>query len=112
MNRQPVIVNDHADFAADDNVHGRPRVGNVRALLDVPILVEGAVHGVLCLQHRDVRYWDEDDAGFANTTGLIAGLSMEATQRQEAETRIEHLAWYDALTACRIATCCARRCGT
>ena len=28
----------------------------------------------------------------------MLALSMEATQRQEAETRIEHLAWYDALT--------------
>ena len=56
------------------------------------------IAGVLCLQHRDIRYWDEDDVGFANTTGLMLALSMEAAQRQEAESRIEHLAWYDALT--------------
>jgi diguanylate cyclase (GGDEF)-like protein len=98
MNRQPVIVNDTRTSRLTTMFTGDPVWGNVRALLDVPILVEGAVHGVLCLQHRDVRYWDEDDAGFANTTGLMLALSMEATQRQEAETRIEHLAWYDALT--------------
>jgi diguanylate cyclase (GGDEF)-like protein len=98
MNRQPVVVNDTRTSRLTTMFAGDPVWGHVRALLDVPILVEGAVHGVLCLQHRDVRYWDEDDAGFANTTGLMLALSMEATQRQEAETRIEHLAWYDALT--------------
>ena len=98
MNRQPVIVNDTRTSRLTTMFTGDPVWGHVRALLDVPILVEGDVHGVLCLQHRDVRYWDEDDAGFANTTGLMLALSMEATQRQEAETRIEHLAWYDALT--------------
>ena len=66
----------------------------VRSLLDVPVLVEGEVAGVLCLRHRDTRFWDEDDISFANTTGLMLALALEAAQRQEAETRIEHVAWY------------------
>ena len=98
LNRQPVIVNDTRTSRLTTMFAGDPDWSHVRAMLDVPILVEGSVAGVLCLQHRSIRYWDEDDVGFANTTGLMLALSMEAAQRQEAESRIEHLAWYDALT--------------
>jgi diguanylate cyclase (GGDEF)-like protein len=98
MNRQPVVVNDTRTSRLTTMFAGDPDWSSVRALLDIPILVEGAVAGVLCLQHRETRFWDEDDVGFGNTTGLMLALSMEAAQRQEAETRIEHLAWYDALT--------------
>ena len=67
-------------------------------MLDVPVLVEGEVSGVLSLQHYDTRLWDDDDVSFANTTSLMLALALEAAQRQEAETQIEHLAWYDGLT--------------
>jgi diguanylate cyclase (GGDEF)-like protein len=77
---------------------GDPDWAHVRSMLDVPVLVEGQVSGVLCLQHGETRYWDEDDISFANTTALMLALAIEAAQRQDAETKIEHLAWYDALT--------------
>ena len=98
MNRQPVVVNDTRTSRLTTMFAGDPDWADARSLLDVPVLVDGSIAGVLCLQHRDTRYWDEDDVGFANTTGLMLALSMEAAQRQEAESRIEHLAWYDALT--------------
>jgi diguanylate cyclase (GGDEF)-like protein len=98
INRQPVIINDTRTSRLTTLFAGDPEWSHVRAMLDVPVLVEGTVCGVLCLQHRDTRYWDEDDVSFANTTALMLALSIEAAQRQEAETRIEHLAWYDVLT--------------
>ena len=98
MSRQPVVVNDTRTSRLTTMFAGDRGWADVRSLLDVPVLVDGALAGVLCLQHRDTRYWDEDDVGFANTTGLMLALSLEAAQRQEAESRIEHLAWYDALT--------------
>ena len=97
-NRQPVIVNDARTSRLTTMFAGDPEWAHVRALLDVPVLVEGDVVGVLCLRHRETRYWEEDDVGFANTTALMLALAVEAAQRQEAETRIENLAWYDALT--------------
>jgi diguanylate cyclase (GGDEF)-like protein len=97
-NRQPVIVNDTRTSRLTTMFAGDIEWAQVRSLLDVPVLAEGEVAGVLCLRHRDTRFWDEDDISFANTTGLMLALALEAAQRQEAETRIEHLAWYDALT--------------
>jgi diguanylate cyclase (GGDEF)-like protein/PAS domain S-box-containing protein len=96
--RQPVIVNDTRTSRLTTMFAGDPEWSHVRSLLDVPVLVEGDVLGVLCLRHRETRYWDEDDVSFANTTALMLALAIEAAQRQEAETRIEHLAWYDPLT--------------
>ncbi len=98
QSRQPVIVNDTRTSRITSMFGGDPEWGHVRALLDVPVLVDGEVAGVLCLRHRDTRFWDEDDVSFANTTALMLALAIEAAQRQEAETRIEHLAWYDPLT--------------
>jgi diguanylate cyclase (GGDEF)-like protein/PAS domain S-box-containing protein len=96
--RQPVIVNDTRTSRLTTMFAGDPEWSHVRSLLDVPVLVEGEVVGVLCLRHRETRYWDEDDVSFANATALMLALALEAAQRQEAETRIEHLAWYDPLT--------------
>jgi diguanylate cyclase (GGDEF)-like protein/PAS domain S-box-containing protein len=96
--RQPVIVNDTRTSRITTMLAGDPEWSHVRSMLDVPVLVEGEVVGVLCLRHRESRFWDEDDISFANTTALMLALALEAAQRQEAETRIEHLAWYDALT--------------
>jgi diguanylate cyclase (GGDEF)-like protein/PAS domain S-box-containing protein len=96
--RQPVIVNDTRTSRLTTMFAGDPEWSHVRAVLDAPVLVEGEVVGVLSLRHEESRYWDEDDVSFANTTALMLALAVEAAQRQEAETRIEHLAWYDGLT--------------
>ncbi len=96
--RQPVIVNDARTSRLTTMFAGDPEWSHVRAVLDAPVLVEGEVVGVLSLRHQESRYWDEDDVSFANTTALMLALAVEAAQRQEAETRIEHLAWYDGLT--------------
>jgi diguanylate cyclase (GGDEF)-like protein len=96
--RQPVIINDARTSRLTTMFAGDPEWSHVRAVLDAPVLVEGEVVGVLSLRHQESRYWDEDDVSFANTTALMLALAVEAAQRQEAETRIEHLAWYDGLT--------------
>jgi diguanylate cyclase (GGDEF)-like protein/PAS domain S-box-containing protein len=96
--RQPVIVNDTRASRPTTLFSGDPEWSHVRAVLDTPVLLEGDVVGVLCLHHHEGRYWDEDEVSFANATALMLSLAVEAAQRQEAETRIEHLAWYDGLT--------------
>ncbi len=96
--RQPVIVNDTRTSKLTTLFSGDPEWSHVRAVLDTPVLLEGDVVGVLSLHHHEGRYWDEDEVSFANATALMLALAVEAAQRQEAETRIEHLAWYDGLT--------------
>jgi len=98
MNRQPVIITDTHTSRLTASFSGDRSWSRVRAMLDVPVLVQGEISGVLSLQHYESRPWDDDDVSFANTTSLMLALALEAAQRQEAETRIEHLAWYDGLT--------------
>ncbi len=96
--RQTVIVNDTRTSRLTTMFAGDPDWFHVRSMLDAPVLVEGEIVGVLSLRHQEIRFWDEDDVSFANATALMLALAVEAAQRQEAETRIEHLAWYDGLT--------------
>jgi diguanylate cyclase (GGDEF)-like protein/PAS domain S-box-containing protein len=96
--RQPLVVADVRKSALTAGLAGDRRWGAVRALLDAPVLLDGAVQGVLCVHHETPRHWDEDEVNFAATAALMVSLAMEAAQRQEAESRIEQLAWYDSLT--------------
>jgi diguanylate cyclase (GGDEF)-like protein/PAS domain S-box-containing protein len=96
--RQPVVVAD----ARAPNLAPRfvedARWVDVRALIDVPVLLDGEVKGVLSVHDSAVRRWDEDEINFMSTAALMTALAIEAAQRQDAEGRIEQLAWYDSLT--------------
>lgn len=70
----------------------------MHAAVEVPVLLDGDVKGLLAMHDEQPRAWDPDDVDFAATAGVLLGLSIEAAQRQEAESRIEQLAWYDSLT--------------
>lgn len=70
----------------------------VHAMLDAPVLVDGHVHGALTLYDDKPHRWNEEETGFATTAALIIALAVAATQRQQAERRVEQLAWYDPLT--------------
>jgi diguanylate cyclase (GGDEF)-like protein/PAS domain S-box-containing protein len=96
--RQPVVVSDtRSPVLASRFVEDARWVG-VRALLDAPVLVDGEVKGVLCAHDLVPRQWDEDEINFVSTAALMTALAIEAGQRQDAEGRIEQLAWYDSLT--------------
>jgi diguanylate cyclase (GGDEF)-like protein/PAS domain S-box-containing protein len=96
--RQPVVV---ADLRTSPLLHtatGDARWSAARATLDAPVLLDGEVQGVLRVQDREPRGWENDEVGFVTTAALLIALALEASQRQEAEIRIEQLAWYDPLT--------------
>jgi diguanylate cyclase (GGDEF)-like protein len=96
--RLPVVVRDtRSPVLAPRFVEDAHWVG-VRALIDVPVLLDGEVKGVLSVHDTAARQWDEDEINFVSTAALIAALAIEAAQRQDAEGRIEQLAWYDSLT--------------
>jgi two-component system cell cycle sensor histidine kinase/response regulator CckA len=58
----------------------------VGALLDVPILGPGAVHGVLCHEHQGgARVWQEEEIDFATDVGAMVALALEAERRLLAE---------------------------
>jgi diguanylate cyclase (GGDEF)-like protein len=96
--RRPLAIGDLSDAGELSALAVHRRFSSVRALLSAPVLVDGNVRGVLILHDDAPRRWDEDEIGFASTSALMIALAMEAAHRQQAESRIEQLAWYDALT--------------
>ena len=96
--RQSVLVENVRSDSLTRPFASDPTWAKVNAMLDVPVLVDGTVRGVLSL-HQDVpRAWGEDEVSCASTAALLVSLAIEAGQRREAESRIERLAWYDSLT--------------
>lgn len=97
--RQPVVIPDLLNStllpAAGGEAGG---VAAGRAMIDAPVLLDGQLQGVLRVQDGRPRRWDEDEIDFVTTAALLVALAIEAAQRQEAEMRIEQLAWYDPLT--------------
>ncbi len=92
--RMPLALSDtFVEGAARD-----PRWQAVRAFLSAPVLLDGEVIGVICVTDSIQRRWEEDEIGFIATAALMVALAVEASQRVEAEGRIEQLAWYDPLT--------------
>ncbi len=96
--RQPVVVADIGTSLLLAPLADDPRWAGTKATLDAPVLLNGDVHGVLRVSNAEARSWDEDEVSFVTTGALLIALALEASQRQEAETRIEQLAWYDSLT--------------
>ena len=96
--RQPVVISDMRASPLLHTATADARWTSARATLDAPVLLDGEVQGVLRVQDREPRAWDNDEIGFVTTAALLVALALEASQRQEAEIRIEQLAWYDPLT--------------
>lgn len=78
-----------ADVFADARtaeLHDYLRRHDVGALLDIPIVGPGAVHGVVCHEHQGgTRDWHEAEIDFATDVGALVALLLEAERRREAE---------------------------
>jgi diguanylate cyclase (GGDEF)-like protein len=98
LERQTVVAADTQTPLLAPRYRDDPRWSTLHAALECPVLLGGDVVGVLSIHHAVPRGWDEDEINFAATAALMVALAMEAAQRQEAEGRIEQLAWYDSLT--------------
>jgi diguanylate cyclase (GGDEF)-like protein/PAS domain S-box-containing protein len=96
--RQPVVLKDTRVAALGKRFVEDARWVDVRSAIDVPVLLDGEVKGVLSVHDSAPRAWDEDEINFVSTAALMTALAIEAAQRQDAEGRIEQLAWYDSLT--------------
>jgi signal transduction histidine kinase len=65
------------------------RPAGVGALLDAPIRVFGAVHGVVCHEHvGGPRTWSPEDAAFAGAVADLAALALEEEHRRVVEDRL------------------------
>lgn len=91
--RQPVIINNHAE-AIQVLKHPRENTGSegIRSAICTPMLAQGEVVGVLCLQHRKMGRFDEADAELltwiANTSAIAlhnAELFLETLKKVEQQ---------------------------
>ncbi len=62
----------------------------VDALLDSPILVDGSLLGVLCLEHRGgERAWTLEEQSFAASLASLAALAIQSEERARLERRTQ-----------------------
>ncbi|HEX4586337.1 MAG TPA: EAL domain-containing protein [Burkholderiaceae bacterium] len=118
---RPIVLSDMVESDLTRELVRDARWSNLRSLLVAPVLLDGEVIGAICVNNASRRNWDDDEIGFVVTAALMVALAAEAAQRQQAEIKIEQLAWYDPLTGLpnrhllrenlrdAIMTCSARR---
>ncbi len=81
-----VAVDDAWTDARTAELRDYLRTYNVGALLDIPILGPGHLHGVVCHEHEGgPRHWQEEEIDFATDVGAMVALVLEAERRIGAE---------------------------
>ena len=81
-----VAVDDAWSDARTAELRDYLRTYNVGALLDIPILGPGHLHGVVCHEHEGgPRHWQEEEIDFATDVGAMVALVLEAERRIGAE---------------------------
>ena len=98
---RPIALSDTAESDITRDLVRDARWTQVRSILVAPVLLDAEVKGAICVNHASRRNWDDDEINFVVTATLMVALADEAAHRQQAETRIEELAWYDPLTGLR-----------
>jgi diguanylate cyclase (GGDEF)-like protein/PAS domain S-box-containing protein len=95
---RPIALSDTAESDVTRDLIRDARWTQVRSMLVCPVLLDAEVIGAICVNGNSRRNWDDDEIGFVVTAALMVALATEAAQRQQAENRIEQLAWYDPFT--------------
>lgn len=64
---------------------------NIKSLLEIPLLINGQLVGILCLESTKVRMnWDNEDINFARSISDIISLTMISHSRYETEKKLEY----------------------
>ena len=68
-------------------------------MLDIPIVYDGTIAGVVCHEHvGSPRQWTSAEQDFSALIASDISLSLEIDRRKAIETNLEHQAQHDALT--------------
>jgi diguanylate cyclase (GGDEF)-like protein/PAS domain S-box-containing protein len=95
---RPIALGDAVESELTRDLVKDARWTHVRSMLVAPVLLDAEVIGAICVNHALRRNWDDDEIGFTATAALMIALADEVAKRQQAEIKIEELAWYDPLT--------------
>ena len=72
---------------------------DIFSMMDVPILYQGEVTGVVCHEHTGKqRQWKTHELEFASAISNTVSLSLEIEKRKQTEKALEHQAYHDVLT--------------
>lgn len=63
---------------------------NIKSMLDVPVLINGKLHSILCFETtHEIRNWDNDDINFTRSIADVVSLAIETYKRLETESKLE-----------------------
>lgn len=72
---------------------------NIVSMLDIPIVRQGKVIGVVCYEQVDVLHqWQPDEQDFAMAMASTMSLALEMERRQSLEEHLDYRANHDILT--------------
>ncbi|WP_404409534.1 EAL domain-containing protein [Jeotgalibacillus malaysiensis] len=73
--------------------------GNIRSMIDAPIVMANGVIGVICCETSIQKEWGKLDESLAGSFADLIAFLFDSIQQQELEKKLEHLAYYDQLTS-------------
>ena len=75
----------------------------IKSMMDVSIIQNGQIHGVLCFETSDEKkFWDNEDINFVRTISDIISLAIESQMRLNAEKKLKYKS--DLLSALALCT--------
>ncbi|SHI89512.1 PAS domain S-box protein [Flavobacterium terrae] len=62
----------------------------IKSMLDVPIIFNGEIEAILCLEiTKEYRNWDNDDINFARSVSDVIAIAIESQKRLETEGKLK-----------------------
>lgn len=101
LQRGEVIVANDAqnDPLTSDFTESYLKPQGILSMLDIPIIQEGKVVGVVCHEHLDTpKEWQPEEQDFAIAMGSTISLALEMERRKKVEERLAYRADHDELT--------------
>ncbi|WP_322422108.1 sensor domain-containing phosphodiesterase [Jeotgalibacillus haloalkalitolerans] len=91
------------DVSTDQRVeelypHYFREAGNIKSMIDAPIVMANGVIGVICCETSKQIEWGKLDESLAGSFADLIAFLFDSIQQQELEQKLEHLAYYDPLT--------------
>lgn len=93
-------LDDERNIVAED-AHTHPQTSEFSAdyltplqicsMLDTPIRHHGVMVGIICIEHRAVKLWREDEVMFAGFLADIYGRALSASERTRYQAELEQL---------------------
>jgi len=95
LEKHPVVVNDISAEEPRNAARAMALKAGYRSVISLPLLIGGAVEGVMFMYARNPEFFDRDEVGLLTEFSRSIGVALEHIDSQE---RLRYLAQYDELT--------------